>query len=206
MNSGKLHIPKIVITGGPCGGKSSAMPFLYERLSENGYFAILVPEAPTILMNAGHLPHGGDVQLRTFQERVIDLILVQEKEAHEYAIRKGHPKPIIVCDRGIMDTKAYTGETMFNEILASRGLEVRGVLERYHAVLHMQSTAVGAEEHYTKANNVVRLENLDEARDADARTLDAWSIHPRFAVIGNEEQSFERKLQTLWARLFEFLA
>jgi predicted ATPase len=203
----KKHIPKIVITGGPCGGKSSAMPFLYERFIEAGYFPILVPEAPTILMNRGHSPRGGEAQLRAFQERVIDLILEQEEESHQHAMQIAQENPIIIYDRGIMDTKAYTGELLFNEIAKSRGLQVETLLlARYHAVFHMQSAAIGAEEYYTKENNAIRLENLDEARLAERRTLDAWSRHPKHIVIENQGKNFNQKLETLWSKITLYLA
>lgn len=195
-------IPKIVLTGGPCGGKSTGMIFLAERLLENGYYPIQVPEAPTILMNAGVTPVGGVVPLREFQESVIDLILSLEAIADRTAYASRHEKPVIICDRGIMDTKAYMPPDMFEEVMRGRMLNAGSMRdERYHAVFHLRSAAVGAEHAYTKENNAARFETLEEARLADARTLLAWRDHPNLVVIGNEGKTFDDKLSLLWEKV-----
>lgn len=195
-------IRKIVLTGGPCGGKSMGMSFLASKLFEEGYYPIQVPEAPTILMNAGVTPVRGVVPLREFQESVIDLILSLEAIAERTAHASRHPKPIIICDRGIMDTKAYMPPTMFAEVMKERKLDAGSVRnERYHAVFHLQSAAVGAEHAYTQENNTARFETLAEARLADERTLLAWRGHPNLLVIDNHGKTFDQKLSFLWEKV-----
>ena len=51
-----MEITKIVITGGPCAGKSSAMEYLDEELSRIGYKVIFVAETATELMSGGVSP------------------------------------------------------------------------------------------------------------------------------------------------------
>jgi predicted ATPase len=195
-------IPKIVLTGGPCGGKSMGMKFLAEKLLEKGYYPVQVPEAPTILSNAGVTPVGGVVPLREFQESVVDLILSLEAIADRTAYAVRHEKPVIICDRGIMDTKAYMPPGMFEEVMKGRLLNAESMRDgRYHAVFHLRSAAVGAEHAYTKENNAARFETLDEARLADTRTLLAWHGHPNLMVIGNEGKTFDDKLSLLWEKV-----
>ena len=48
----------IVLTGGPCGGKSSALPFLKEELEKCGWRVLTVGETATDLMQSGITPSG----------------------------------------------------------------------------------------------------------------------------------------------------
>ena len=46
-------VAEIVVTGGPCGGKSSCMAFLSEQLSELGFRVFIVPEIATMFITGG---------------------------------------------------------------------------------------------------------------------------------------------------------
>jgi len=201
-----MTIPKIVTTGGPCAGKTTAQAFLVQKLSEIGYYPILVPEAPTLLMNSRVTPVGNVFDLRSFQERVITMTRILEEQMELAARASGHPKPILICDRGIMDAKAYMPAELFTEITQAQGIDTRTVCDgRYVGVFHLRSAAIGAEEFYTCANNSARRENLTEAREADERTLHAWIGHTHVAIIGNEGRTFEEKLHTLWKKICRVL-
>lgn len=53
----RMKIICIVLTGGPCGGKSTSLKVLTSALEEKGYRVMTVPEVPTILMsNGAHFP------------------------------------------------------------------------------------------------------------------------------------------------------
>lgn len=48
--------PKIFrfcITGGPCGGKTTGLSYLSEKLREEGYEVLIVPEAATMIASGG---------------------------------------------------------------------------------------------------------------------------------------------------------
>ena len=49
----KKVISKIVITGGPCAGKTTAMSWIQNAFTDLGYHVIFVPECATELINAG---------------------------------------------------------------------------------------------------------------------------------------------------------
>ena len=198
---------KLVITGGPCGGKTSSMPFLSKKLTALGYLPFIVPEAPTILINAGITPTGGVVPLSVFQESVLELFITLEAAGERAARESEHPKPVILCDRGIMDALAYTPRNIFIEMMRSGGLDMERVREqRYHAVFHLRSASVGAEQFYSPTGNPARLESsIEEARAADERTLAAWVGHPRLTVIENDSFGFEGKLERLFQGVQESL-
>ncbi len=43
---------KIVLTGGPCSGKTTLSQYLYKKLSKIKYKVVCIPEAATLLYNA----------------------------------------------------------------------------------------------------------------------------------------------------------
>ncbi len=49
----KKEITKIVITGGPCAGKTTAMSWVQNAFTDLGYHVIFVPECATELITAG---------------------------------------------------------------------------------------------------------------------------------------------------------
>ena len=48
-----MDIKKIVVTGGPCAGKSTAMAKIKEELEREGYTVLLVHETATELISGG---------------------------------------------------------------------------------------------------------------------------------------------------------
>ena len=67
--------------------------------------------------------------------------------------------------------------------------------DRYDLVMHLVTTADGAEEFYTKSNNNARSEGLELARELDQKTMAVWSAHPHFHVIPNVPgETFQQKV------------
>ena len=50
------EITRIVLTGGPCAGKTSALARIQNEFSKLGYFVIFVPEAATEAILSGASP------------------------------------------------------------------------------------------------------------------------------------------------------
>ena len=46
-------VSRIVLTGGPCAGKTRSLTKIEEHFEELGYKVIIVPETATILINGG---------------------------------------------------------------------------------------------------------------------------------------------------------
>jgi hypothetical protein len=68
----------------------------------------------------------------------------------------------------------------------------------------MRTAALGADEFYTLENNTVRRESLEEAREKDAATLNAWTGHPHLRVIDNST-GFSEKLRRLEKEMYRTL-
>ena len=45
-----MSISKIVLTGGPCAGKTTALSMIEQKLTEKGYKVIIVTESATEMM------------------------------------------------------------------------------------------------------------------------------------------------------------
>ena len=51
-----MEITKIVITGGPCAGKTTAMSWIQSNFTKLGYTVLFVPETATELITGGVAP------------------------------------------------------------------------------------------------------------------------------------------------------
>jgi len=59
----------------------------------------------------------------------------------------------------------------------------------------MVTSADGAEEFYTLANNEARYENVKDAIETDKKLINAWVGHPYFHIVDNLETSFKKKIE-----------
>jgi CYTH domain-containing protein/thymidylate kinase len=192
------EIKKIVLTGGPCAGKTTALVKITEYFSGFGYKVFNVPEVPTIYSTAGwnYLTPNRDLYYRG-ERAILETQLALEDQFRNLA--EVCTKPVlIVCDRGTMDISAYIKPEEWQEITAGAGTNSNELLERYDAVLHLVSAADGAEQYYTTATNATRYEQANEeglriARELDKKVIKAWTGHPHLRVINNHDD-FENKL------------
>ena len=105
-------ITKIVLTGGPCAGKSTAMSWIQNAFTERGYKVLFVPETATELISGGVAPWtcGSNLDYQFCQMR---LQIEKEKVFLSAAETMSEEKILIVCDRGMMDNRAYMTEIDF---------------------------------------------------------------------------------------------
>ncbi len=192
-------IQRIVLTGGPCAGKSTALTRVAERLRALGFGVLCSPEASTLLLGSGIVVDGAPPeQLKTFQRGILHLTLALEDSLLAWARGTGQPT-VLLCDRGAMDGSAYIPAAVWDDLLREAGLrtvEVRD--QRYDAVLHLVTAAEGAEAFYGTGTNPVRFEDTAGARRVDGRLRDAWVGHPRLRVIDNST-GFEEKMHRVLA-------
>ncbi|NUN97094.1 MAG: ATP-binding protein [Candidatus Omnitrophica bacterium] len=183
-------ISRIALTGGPGGGKTSLLSLVMERAPTSaGLFA--VPEAATVLIRAGLVPGSF-----SFQRAVFHLQLSLENAVAEATEREG----VLVCDRGTLDSLAYWrllggSEEGFWEF---SGMTREEHLARYLGVIHLETAAVGASEHYTRSE-IGRPEPPEEAARIDSLCRSAWEGHPNRVFIPNTPGGWSEKLERAWA-------
>lgn len=184
---------RVCITGGPCSGKSTSMPRIKTELEACGFRVYIVPEVATLMINGGLEFSNMTREKRVNQQKVI-LQTIMMLEDSFYELAKGSMQPsIILCDRGTLDGSAYCSAEEFEEILGVTGYTIAELRDaRYDAIVHLVTTAIGATDAYTTANNQARRENTQEAADLDRRTREKWNGHRLLGVFDNST-SFDEK-------------
>lgn len=192
----------MVLTGGPCSGKTTALSRIRDYLVSHGYRVVILPEAATQLMGAGFSPHQNP---ELFQKAVLKLISDSLELYSNMLVAEGAgPRTVILCDRLYLDGKAYcTKEEWLRACASLGGLTEAVMIQVVDLVIHMVTAAEGAEEYYTLETNEHRQEDtLEKARRADERTRMAWMGHPHRALVDNSNgKGFEEKLREVIACL-----
>ena len=200
-----MSLIRIALTGGPCGGKTSALPFLRDKLRAKGFNAVTVPESATLLFNHGFdlTPTDNYDKNLIRQTAMINCHKSLEDAMAATEILTGKPT-IVLSDRGLMDCKVYTPPNVWSDLLERyRWSDIKFREGRYDAVFHMESAAIGTD-FYTKSNNAARIEGAEAAVAADHRTKMAWMGHPHLRIIDNSTD-FDGKLNRLWKAVEHFI-
>ena len=190
----KEKVTKVVLTGGPCAGKTTALARIVEHFSEKGFYVLTVPEAATLFSQSGVDFLTSDKDLFVESElQLMQFQLEMEDRMQRIAVSSGRPA-LIVCDRGTMDIKAYMNGEMWNALTETLGTTVVELRDaRYAAVIHLATAAKGAGQFYSLGNNEARTETPEQARAIDDRLMMAWTGHPHLRVIGND-CTFDEKM------------
>ena len=190
----KQKITKIVLTGGPCAGKTTAMNWIQNFFQKQGYKVLFVPETATELITGGLTPWETKTNV-DFQSILFDLQIEKEKLFEEGAKKINNDKILIVCDRGLLDNKAYMPKRDFDYLLKSKKLSEIKVRDSYDAVFHLVTAAKGAKKYYN-VDNAARTETPEEAAKLDDNLIASWTGHPHFRIIDNSTD-FETKMKRL---------
>lgn len=189
-------IKKIAITGGPCGGKSTALSAIKVEFENLGYKVIIIGETATEMLSSGvKIEECGQME---FQKNLLLLQLEKEKRYFDLAkiLDEKFGKVLIVCDRGVMDGSAYLEKKQFAKIQKSVGTNIVELRDNYDGVFHLVTAADGAKDFYTLENNAVRSETPNEAKALDERIISAWCGHPHLRIIDNSTD-FDKKIKRL---------
>lgn len=198
-------ITKIVLTGGPCAGKTTALARIIQHFTYRGYAVYAQPEAATLFNQAGVNFLTDDKELFFESEKQLLSFQLHTEDCFRKMAEKTGKPAIVVYDRGVMDVAAYMSGDMWQALLDEMGLndvEVRD--KRYDAVLHLCTAAKGAAKFYTCENNSSRTENIEQAVALDDKIIKAWTGHPHLRVIPNCG-TFENKLNAVIAEISSIL-
>lgn len=200
-----MEIKTIVITGGPCAGKTTAMDWIRKDIAALGYRVLIIPETATELISGGVCPWTCGTN---YDYQVVQMHMQEEKErcfrqaANTMACQCD--KILMVCDRGQFDNKVYMTPAEFASILASLGLDEPAVLSRYDAIFHLVTAAIGTDAFATDLNNSARYEDEERVREMDRQFIDAWAGHPCHYRVPSGD-NFDRKMKTLINGIADFL-
>lgn len=206
-------VSKIVLTGGPCAGKTTGMSWIQNTFEKMGYTLIFMQEPATELKSAGITPARCS-SLMSYQLYQMKLQLEKEAvytraardiaEAGDGGGQGCQRKVLLVCDRGFFDNRAYMTAEEFQEALRILGVSEEEKLCSYDAVFHLETTAKNAKVYYGTATNAIRDETPEQAAALDDLVMAAWKEHPYHRVIENLS-GFEDKMRHLVAEIAAFL-
>jgi predicted ATPase len=165
---------KIVVTGGPSGGKTTLVEALQKDLT--GLVAV-VPEAASILYRGGFprkLTDSGRIHTQRaiyFTQRELEELVMGETKADA-----------VVCDRGSLDSIAYWPQQDAADFFKSLSTDREREFARYQWVLHLDT----ADGEAFDTSNPIRTESHKEAVWLNEQITKAWAGHPRRIVIPHQ--------------------
>ncbi|MFN0058460.1 MAG: AAA family ATPase [Planctomycetota bacterium] len=181
--------PRIVITGGPGGGKTTIAGVLRRQLADR---LAVVPESATILFSGG-FPRSREPRVVRAIQSAIFAVQRQLEEVHSLL----EPARAQVCDRGTLDGAAFWPDGL-DSYLAAMGTDRATEFARYHAVIFLRSAAHDGKRNYD-TENPCRIETPAEACALDDRLFEIWRHHPRFQVVRSEANFYEKVAAVLIA-------
>lgn len=170
----------IVLTGGPSGGKTTALSILKETF---GNKIALVQEAATMIYSGG-FPRKDNSPLHI--EHAQNIIFYTVHQLEQLAEETSQAQ-LIVCDRGSIDGAVYWPKGP-EDFFKAMNTTLEKELARYDAVLHLSPPP---EKDFYQATNV-RTENLQQAFEIDDKILKIWEKHPNRLVVPREKHYFEK--------------
>ncbi len=194
-------IKKIVLTGGPCSGKSTIMQEIKKKFGDTVH---CVPEVASIVIGqVGVLPPATATvrEVREFQRSVSHVQRLFEQVSMLQAVREG--KKAVIVDRGVIDNAAYVAGGM-DELCNVLGTDPNYEYSQYDHVVYLD---MPPEDVYLKrcADNPNRYETFDQAVVRSQKTIQAWCRHPHFfTVIGR--MTWEKKVERTLSQISGFLA
>ncbi len=172
---------RIVLTGGPGGGKTTAADLFRREIGEK---VVLVPEAATMVFSGG-FPRSSEPQAIHAAQRAIYEVQrnLEDVQAALY------PDRVLLCDRGTVDGAAYwPGEP--HHFFAEIGSTLEYELSRYDAVIFFESAAVGGMD--IEGGNPIRNESMEKAVELDHKLRKLWSQHPKFMLVPHNASFFKK--------------
>lgn len=190
-------IKRIVLTGGPCAGKTTVLSKIEEDLRSKGYKVFVVKESATELINGGITPFEDGLGMYNFQ-KIIMMYQYQKEEVYNKAVMESlDDNIVIIYDRGLLDNKSYVDDLQFKLILEDlslslgRQIDEFDIANRYDMVIHLVTSA--GRKGYSLENNKARYESESEAILLDRKTLDSWTIHNNLKVVDSTD-NFDDKI------------
>ena len=154
---------KIVLTGGPCGGKTDSIEFLSKKLIEQDYLVKVVDETANSLLKLGYMP-SENISTFDFQNLLFKIQFLNEYMSESKT-------NILLCDRGLFDGKVYIGNDDFQKILALNKVKEKEAFSTYDGALYFRSISYEYPDEFSKKRI---YESPEIGRIRDERCKEIW--------------------------------
>ena len=172
---------RIVLTGGPGGGKTTAADLFRREIGER---VTLVPEAATLLFSGG-FPRTSSPGAAVATQQAIFHVQRNLEDLHTAL----YPGRMLLCDRGTVDGAAYWPDDA-GDFFTMQQTTLEAELARYDAVLFFETAAAGSLS--LEGGNPWRKENTAEALALDHRLRSLWQKHPHFVFVPHNASFFKK--------------
>lgn len=196
-------VAEIVLTGGDCSGKTTGIAYLSEKLAAMNCRVFQVPEIASIIIGGGvsdieELARNDPEGYYQIGKQMLHMQLNLRSRFQGLAAVFPKEKRVILYDRGPMDPFAFMSSKMRERLLDDCDLDICQLRDTFDGVVHMTTTAKGAEHGYTRTNNPNRqLRSFDELCSVDDRLINIWLGNPHYRIVGSRP-TFEEKLDYLF--------
>ena len=201
---------RVVLTGGPCSGKTSALAAIRSKFQRMGYQVMVVPEAATQVLDGcgGFDPAWvGTPRALTFQGIIARAAIVNEDQAEALSTLRDKPA-IMICDRGVPDGRAFCSAAQWSKILSEMNVTQQELFARYDKVLHLETVAMyegGKYYEYGEGSNNPSRFHTPEAAAENCKGLgEVYSScgEDKYCYIANAG-SFEDKIRSALQQLVD---
>lgn len=156
-------------------------------MTEQGIRVFNVPLISTLTLNNGFnysISSLSRSEILLFQIQQIKMQMKLEDHFTDIALLSKQ-KSVILCDRGVMDPFIFLDSHEWQMVLDDQNWNLVNLRDRrYDAVIHMTTSAKGAEEYFMNENQEVGGKELKRAKKAaiemDEKLRKAWMGHPHY--------------------------
>jgi hypothetical protein len=190
-------MPKIVLTGGGHGGKTRFASEYFTGVV-SGVRCITIPELADTAFSCGLNP----------KEKEFELFVYSIQKATEDTACLYASGAVTLCHRGTLDCLAFWLRKGWSqrEFLTQLGTSLETEYRRYAGVIHLETTAAGAEAVYSNQVSSRPVESLEQARRLDELCATVWKNHPHYIHISNRDKGWHAKSSETFAAVDEILA
>lgn len=194
------NIIKIVITGGPCAGKTKSIELLKQYYESNGKNVFIIPETSTEIIRMGFKWWNKSVPVNVYQKLIFKYQLEKENIVLDTIINSNIDNVVVLFDRGLLDGKAYMKSEDYDRMIMDYNLSYNDLYNRYDIVLYLQSVAIKYPELFSDENNELRKSNLLQAINFDKQVKHIWAPHKKFIEI-ESYISYENKKHAILQKI-----
>ena len=141
-NSERPKIWRLVLTGGPCGGKTTGQSRLATFFENIGWKVYRVPETANVLLSGGVNFAELSIQAaQKFQANLLKTMMQIENSFFDLASSSLSQNCLVICDRGTMDASAFVSRDQWDNILSLNDLDEVDIRDnRYNQVFRLINT------------------------------------------------------------------
>lgn len=180
---------KIVLTGGPCGGKTNSIEFLSQKLSTQDYSVKTVNETANSLLKLGYIP-SANISTFDFQNLLFKIQFLSEY------LSEGKSN-VLLCDRGLFDGKVYIDNNDFQEILNLNKVKEKELFSTYNVALYFRSISHEYPDEFSK-KRVYESPEVGRIRDENCKEI--WDEKIVFCDYDNFD-GFNNKRKIIYLAL-----